>query len=177
VPADNATWISIATPVLLIAVLAVAVRHDLASHRIPNWLTFGALGAGVVLAVVNNGTPGLLNALAGAFIGLACLIPLYLAKGMGAGDVKMMAAVGAFLGPYNAIFAVVLTLAAGAIVGIAVVAWRRVEMNTTAGEMTTAPLLTRMGKERFPYAVAIATGVIATLWLRGLLKPLAGSFA
>ena len=43
--------------------------------------------------------------------------------------------------------------------------------------ITSGPVLAQMRKERLPYAAAIAVGVITTIWLRGLLQPLAGSFA
>jgi prepilin peptidase CpaA len=177
VPADNATWISLATVVFLIAVLALAVRSDLASHRIPNWLTFGAFGAGLVLAAVGNETRGLLGALAGAAVAFACLMPLHLARGMGAGDVKLMAAAGAFLGPYNAFFAAMLTLAAGAVFGLALLAWRAIALRTSSGAMASDPPLGGIGKERFPYAAAIAAGVLGAMWMRGLLNPLTGSLS
>jgi prepilin peptidase CpaA len=177
VPADNATWISIAAVVVVIAVLALAVRIDLASHRIPNWLTFGAFGAGLVFAVMGNETQGLLGALAGAAVGFACLMPLYLARGMGAGDVKLLAAAGTFLGPYNAFLAAMLTLAAGAVFGIALLAWRTLEIRTSSGAVAANPALSETGKQRFPYAAAIAAGVVGAMWMRGLLKPLAGGLA
>ena len=78
-----------------------------------------------------------------------------------------------------------LTLAAGAVIGIVVLAWRIVELRGNAaagssampGALAAGSTLAQIGKKRFPYAAAIAVGVIATLWLRGLLKPLAGSLA
>jgi len=173
VPAESAHWLSIATPAVLSAVLLLAVRQDLSTHRIPNILTFGALAAGLLFAAWTDGFEGIRNALVGAAIALACLMPLYLAKGMGAGDVKLMAAAGAFLGPFNAFLAAMLTLAAGAVLGFAILAWRIVELRGASGALASGPTLADMRKERFPYAAAIAVGVIATLWLRGLLKPLA----
>ena len=160
-----------------IALVALAVRQDIATHRISNWLTFGALGVGLLLAAWTNGFEGIRLSLAGAAVGLACLIPLYLARGMGAGDVKLMAAAGSFLGPYNAFVAAMLTLAAGAVFGFALLAWRIFDQRRQAVAAPSSAVLSRLGKERFPYAAAIAAGVVATLWLRGFLKPLAGSLA
>ena len=175
--ADTAHWASITTPAILMMVLALAVRQDLVHRKISNVLTFGALGAGFLFAAWAQGFEGLRNAFAGAAIGLACLMPLYLAKGMGAGDVKLMAAAGAFLGPFNAFIAAMLALAAGAVLGIIILAWRIVELRSAPSALASGPTLAQLGKERFPYAAAIAVGVVATLWLRGLLKPLAGSLA
>jgi prepilin peptidase CpaA len=175
VPADIFHWTALAAPVALMTAMALAVRHDLVKHRIPNLLTFGTLAAGLMLAAWTQGLAGLGSALAGAVIGLACLMPLYLVHGMGAGDVKLMAAAGAFLGPFNAFLAAMLTLAAGAVLGVAVLAWRILELRGNSGALASGPVLAQMRKERFPYAAAIAVGVITTLWLRGLLQPLAGS--
>ena len=170
---------AVATMALLF-VMALAVRQDLIEHRISNLLTFGALAAALVLHSLAQSFDGFLYALAGAGVGLACLLPLYLGKGMGAGDVKLMAAAGAFLGPLNAFVASLWALAFGAVLAIVVVLWRVVEMRSAiAGAGTgTEPsgdfraAVSRAGKERFPYAVAIAFGVIATMWMQGMLKSL-----
>ena len=175
-PDDTAHWMSIFAPVVLMAVLTAAVRQDLASNRIPNILSFGALAAGLLLSAFAYGVGGIGSALAGAAVGFACLMPLYLAKGMSAGDVKLMAAAGAFLGPVNAFIAAMLTLATGAVLGIIVLAWRFLELRNHSGVLASGPGA-RLSKFRFPYAAAIAVGAIATLWLRGLLKPLARSLA
>jgi prepilin peptidase CpaA len=164
--------------VALLFVMALAVRQDMIEHRVSNLLTFGALAAALVLHSLARSFDGFLYALAGSGIGLACLLPLYLGKGMGAGDVKLMAAAGAFLGPLNAFVASLLALAFGAVLAIVVVVWRVVEMRSAvAGAGTgTEPsgdfraAVSRAGKEGFPYAVAIAFGVIATMWTQGMLK-------
>jgi prepilin peptidase CpaA len=127
------------------------------------------------LAAGANGLGGLGNALAGAAVGLACLMPLYLAKGMGAGDVKLMAGAGAFLGPLNAFLAAMLTLVAGAVLGILLIVFRVVERSRAPSVVASNVGTVQLSGERFPYATAIAAGVFLTLWLRGLLKPLAGS--
>ena len=174
--------LSMIAPASILIVLALAVRQDLAHHRISNVLTFGAAAAGVALAWLTHGSDGAMLALAGAALGLACLLPLYLCKGMGAGDVKLMAAAGAFLGPINAFIATLATLAIGGVLAIAVVTWRVVELRSAA----VVPgghgpgfrdALALAGKDRFPYAAAIALGVLATMWMRGLLRPLAGGLA
>jgi len=92
---------SIAAPVALAALVVAAGITDLRSRRIPNWLSLAGLLAGLALGLMTGGIAGAGRACLG--MGLAFLIyfPLYLVRGMGAGDVKLMAAVGALAGPSN----------------------------------------------------------------------------
>jgi len=82
---------------LLLAVLAGWL--DWRSRRIPNWLTVPALGGGLVANTVALGWPGTKDALEGAGLGLALLLPFVLLRGLGAGDWKLMGALGAWIGP------------------------------------------------------------------------------
>jgi prepilin peptidase CpaA len=167
--------------VTLILILALAVRQDLVSHRIPNILTLGALTFGIAFHAIGGGIEGLWFSLAGAAVGLAVLMPFYLCKGMAAGDVKLMMAAGAFLGPLNAFIAAIIVLVAGAILAILVVAWRMVAASAIPGhgaadDARSRSTWARAISERFPYAAAIAVGVVTTMWLRGLFQPFAESF-
>lgn len=88
----------------IVAVLALAVAIwagwlDWRSRRIPNWLTVPALATGIAANTLAWGWPGAKAALEGAGLALALLLPLVLARGLGAGDWKLMGALGAFLGP------------------------------------------------------------------------------
>ena len=153
----------------LLVVIALAVQQDLSARRITNVLTFTALAIGIAIQSMLGGTEAFFSALAGAGVGLVCFLPLYVGKGMGAGDVKLMAAAGAFLGPANAFVAVLLSLATGAVLALVILGWRASEIRVaTAGAGN--PVASRLRKERFPYAVAIGAGVIATMWLRGMLE-------
>lgn len=158
--------------------VALGAREDLVRNRVPNALNGAALLAALVLGVAAGGGEGLLNSAGGALAGCGALLPFYLLRGMGAGDVKLMAAAGAFLGPGAALLAAALSLIAGGVLALAYVAWRLVESRTfrvaslAAGRAlpsSTAASISMVRKERFPYAVAIATGVAATLGLEGSL--------
>src|SRR5579872_5630186 len=105
---------------LLLAVVPAAVA-DLRQRRVPNWVTLPAFLLGIGLNSFLYGTPGLWIALKGIGIAMLVYFPLYLARGMGAGDVKLMAAVGAIAGPANWLGILILTAALGAIAGIALV--------------------------------------------------------
>lgn len=172
----------VVTSVTLLVAIAIAVRQDLVGHRIPNVLTAGLLLAGLLTQSVFNGFSGFLDAAAGAGVGLACLLPLYLGKGTGAGDVKLMCGVGAFLGPLNAFLAAGLTLVFGAAIAVTIAIRRLADSSNAAldspsaqgaGAGAPAAAMSVVRKERFPYAVAIGLGAIVTLWLSGRLDSVA----
>lgn len=71
---------------------------DWRSRRIPNWLTVSGFAAGIAVNAVLGGWPGALSALAGAGLALVVLLPFVFLRGLGAGDWKLMGALGAFLG-------------------------------------------------------------------------------
>lgn len=161
-----------------LTLLALAVREDLVDSRIPNALNAVALVVAVSVGGLGAGVSGVLNSLGGALAGCGALLPFYLLRGMGAGDVKLMAAAGAFLGPGGALLAAALSLVAGGVMGLALVAWRLVEPRSALagtaldggpGASHAASIVSVVRKERFPFAVAIAAGVAVTLFLKGSL--------
>jgi prepilin peptidase CpaA len=91
--------------VVLVGVLALASASDLRTRRIPNALTFPTVALGLVLGGIFFGVDGVRESAQGAGLGLGMLFPLFLLRWMGAGDVKLMAAVGALKGPEFVFFA------------------------------------------------------------------------
>lgn len=94
-----------AMPILLRAVLVTIVLsaavYDLRFRRIPNWLNLSGLILGFGLNLFFFQWHGALSASQGLLMAMAFYLPLYLLRGMGAGDVKLMAAVGSLVGPSN----------------------------------------------------------------------------
>jgi prepilin peptidase CpaA len=84
--------------ILLLVLALIGGGWDLATRRIPNWLTFPAMLAGLIWNVAHAGWPGLADAAAGLALGATILLPFFLLGGTGAGDVKMLAAAGAITG-------------------------------------------------------------------------------
>jgi prepilin peptidase CpaA len=165
----------------LLIVLAFAVREDLLRQRIPNTLNAAALFLGLTMASLTAGWSGFINSFGGALVGCAALVPFYLLRGMGAGDVKLMAAAGSFMGPSSALLAAAMALVAGASLAVAIIVWRLVESRPhldvssasgTAAAWRAAATISTVRHERFPYAVAIGVGVVGALWLQGLLGSL-----
>jgi prepilin peptidase CpaA len=170
---------------VLMVLLLIAAVIDIKTSRIPNWLVF----AGALYGLAYNAISplyardiGILFALGGLAVGLAALLPAYLFRVMGAGDVKLMAMVGAFLGASATVGAVLATLVTGGVFAIALALWsgRTVRMlrNVTALSRGTAFTLATGNTAwmvhdgpsagRMPYGVAIAVGTIAYLVLSQL---------
>jgi prepilin peptidase CpaA len=181
-PAPLAQVLASPAQLLLIALLILAAVIDTRSYRIPNWLTAG----GMVLGLVCNtwpgvsGATGFLMALAGLGAGLAVLLPLYVLRMTGAGDVKLMAMVGAFVGVQQILQAAVLTFIAGGLVAIGFALWRKAlgrmvanayhAVQSFAGAAVSGynpgPVaLTNPSVGRVPYALSILAGTATWLGL------------
>ena len=154
-----------------------AVRDDLLFHRISNRLTGSLLCVGVTIRMLGSGWIGLEQSLLGVLVGLGCLLPFYIARAMGAGDVKLLAATGALLGPYDVWIAAICTLLIGAVLAVIYLAGGaiRAVVQAPAGSpwtMRVAHAHTRMQemrRERMPYALAIALGSLAAISQSGEL--------
>lgn len=152
--------------VVLAAGLAVAVVTDTRSRRIPNWLTGSMMVAALALAFAGLGavTPG--RAALGIGAGLLLMLPGHIIGATGAGDVKLMAAVGGFVGPALALNAFLGTALAGGVFAVAVAMRRGRLLDTIAGtgQLVTAPSAAKAEIEaparanRFAYGPAIAVG-------------------
>ena len=113
--------------IFITAVLVFASVTDIRDHRIPNWLTLSGMVVGLASYFLAGGFRGLLFSAEGLILGFALLIPFYMCGGMGAGDVKLLAAVGALLGPSGVMKAFLCTALVGgayAIILLAVSRWR-----------------------------------------------------
>ncbi len=97
---------------------------DLKTHRIPNYLTFTAALAGLIYGLIFHGWIGLGEGLLGMFLGFGLLLAPYLMGGMGAGDVKALAALGAWLGPGLTFYLFLYMGIAGGIIALGVLGWK-----------------------------------------------------
>ncbi len=162
---------------ILLILVTVAAGFDLKSRRIPNWLVLVGLVASLILQITFNSFNSFQSFKDwgyGLLVGFGLFLPLYMLRAMGAGDVKLMAMVGAFLGPASALGAVLTTLIAGGILAIVVALFSGVLLQTIANIRTALTLgmyktLTGGGIQletmpasagNLPYAVAIAIGTL-----------------
>lgn len=163
----------ISSPLLiaaLISLLGLAVTTDIGQRKISNRLIVVGLVIGLVGHAWLGGFGAFALAFAGALVGFLCLLPFYAAGGMGAGDVKLMAMSGAFLGPVYAFIAVVASLVVGGFLGFAWFFWylnvpedesRKV---TEGGALAMSPGNPGKGaRSAIPFAVAIGAGTLLTL--------------
>ena len=167
--------------VLLVIVLVTAAIIDIRFRRIPNWLTYPAVLVGIGFHTLSRGLDGFLFSTAGMFLGLGLLVAFYLVGGMGAGDVKLMAAVGAFLGPKGALTAFVLTALVGGIYALVLLvrSGRAGAILARFGTPLTLYLSTLMGPgpiqdiggaaPKLCYGVAITIGTLLSIALKGTL--------
>lgn len=120
---------------------------------------------------------GLEQSLLGVLVGLGCFLPFYAARAMGAGDVKLLAAAGALLGPYEAWVAAICTLLIGAVLAVMYLAGGAVGAvaQAPAGSSWTMRIayahmrIQQLRRERIPYALAIALGSLAAISQSGEL--------
>ena len=174
----------------LAAWLLVACWFDVRQRRIPNLLVLNGMVWGLALQGLTPAAQGLFTfwwggigvaqALLGLLAGLALFMPLYLLRAVGAGDVKLLAMVGVWLGPQLLSGAALLTLLAGGAMALVVMVATRtsrqvlanvrvmltsVVVGAAAGKAQAldAPL---PGSVRLPYALAITVGTLAQVaWL------------
>lgn len=178
-------------PIILCSLVLSAAWIDCRTFRIPNQLVVSGLGIGLVLNMalpVGDGffsmTPGAIGiwlALAGAGVGFGILFPLYLTCTMGAGDVKLMTMIGAFLGPSATLTVILLSFILGGALSVAIaiknkklrLLFRNIH-EVLLGTILRIPV-NGIGKVeppyrsagRMPYALAIAGGVFLYLILGG----------
>ncbi len=161
------------------AFLVFAVASDLRFHRIPNWLTLPALLAALLASPWAGATSGPLEAAAGAALGFALLVGPYALGGMGAGDVKALMALGAWLGPVATLGTAVWAVIAGGAFGLTLLAlrgqlapfarrwcrmlWRLLTLRRVGYERPAEGSVASGG---IPFAVAIAIG-LAAHWYGG----------
>ncbi len=164
--------------------LIVGAVIDGVQLRVPNWLTFPMIVAGWIYSTAAFGWEGLGWSLVGTAVGLALLMPAYAIGGMGAGDVKMLAAVGAWVYGWTTFYAFCASTIVGAILAVGMVVVRgRVARHYHQFKLILTEIVTirdpdqlsAIAAERkprmmlLPYGIPIAMGTIGYFALTGLL--------
>jgi prepilin peptidase CpaA len=164
--------------VVALAIAFTAVAFDVRTRRIPNLLTFGAAAAALVYGFAGRGLEGLGASALGWVVGAVLFFPIFALRGMGAGDVKLLAALGAWLGPVEALWLAIFASIAGGVVALGVSlahgyvgqafsnVWLMLMHWRVAGPRPVPGFTLRDARApRLAFAIPIAIGVVCTLWL------------
>ncbi len=171
---------------LLSAVLVTAAVIDWWKLKVPNWITFPLVVGGWVYSTACFGWPGLAWSLVGTAVGLALLLPAYAIGGMGAGDVKLLAGVGAWVWGTVTFYAFCLSAIFGGLIAVGMILyqgkgkwWHHVyQFRSIATEILVVRnpnQLSSLATERkgsmmlLPYGIPIAIGTIVYFIWTGML--------
>jgi prepilin peptidase CpaA len=169
---------------LVTVTLIVAAVIDGYKLKVPNWLTFPMIFSGWIYSGVLYGWEGLGYSLLGTAVGLGLLLPAYAIGGMGAGDVKLLAGVGAWVWGTVTFFAFCVSAIVGGVIALGMVLYRRQwqkhrqQFENIVQEVLTIrdpSVLAGIAAERkssmllLPYGIPIAIGTIAYFAWRGML--------
>lgn len=174
--------------VALCVVALAATWYDVRERRLPNILTVSALAVALVLRAP-EGFGSLGDGLLGALLSFGLALPFFLVGGLGGGDVKLLTAVGGFLGPANLWFALLVMALVGGVMAVGVIirhrAFGQTAINLRAifmslgpgmftgwkGAGSKAPItLETEGVLTVPYGVAISAGALAS-WFTYMADP------
>lgn len=157
--------------VSIVALVTLAAWSDIRTRRIPNALTFTGFAVALALRAL-GGLDEITAGLLGALLAFGLSVPLFMARGLGAGDVKLLTACGAFLGPGRLLKALLVTALAGGLMALVAIVRRGAVLQTlrncrdivlglfSPARREELPTLTSPGAITVPYGVAIAIGAL-----------------
>lgn len=174
---EAATWLQVRGDLVAPLILTMWIAWgDIRTRRIPNYLILGTAVAGLACNLIFHGWLGLMGGVLGMLMGFGFLILPYLWGGMGAGDVKALAALGAWLGPVGTLFLFCYMGIAGGLMAVGVLLWKgllwrkarqgwiiltNLILCRPAGLMIPAPPEEMI--PGIPYGVAIAIGMVVVV--------------
>jgi prepilin peptidase CpaA len=166
------------------AVIAViAGVTDWRSRRIPNWLTMPGFLLGVLTNTLVGGWAGTKDSLLGAGLGLGLLLPFVVIRVLGAGDWKLVGALGAFLGPHPLMVVLIVTILVNGVMALAMIVWKKRVAETARNFMRMLAAFATMhlpGRDltldnpdavKVPFGIAVAVAMVlytlSRFWVRG----------
>jgi prepilin peptidase CpaA len=162
--------------ILLSVVLIIAAIIDMRTYRIPNLLTYPTMLIALIYHTVANGVNGLIFSLLGLIVGMGLFsIPFFMGV-MGAGDAKLVGAVGAVLGSRGVLNASIFTAVAGGAFALILLlshyrnfkfvtrAVETIQASLVAKRLIRIPLSEKEERPKLYYGMAIATGTLYTMW-------------
>lgn len=159
---------------LLFVIIIIAFIWDVRHNKIPNWLTAGSALLGLITHLISGGIDGILFSFFGLAAGGGICLLLYVFKAIGAGDVKLFAAIGAFTGFENALYILMYSIVFGGIIGIILLLFTRTKLHIIINKLIA--YLNRVMKKNidmiakeekivnFPFMYAILPAVIVSYY-------------
>lgn len=159
--------------------VSFAAVIDVFTQKIPNWLTLPSMAVGLCLNCWFFGSTGLFSSAQGLLVGFGLLFLVYRLGGMGGGDVKLLAAVGAFVGPRMVFYSFIWMALVGGVLAILLIAYKKAFgqtlqnlkvllmgwlLQTHSGDANLT--IKNQALLKLPYGVAIALGTILAVFLR-----------
>jgi prepilin peptidase CpaA len=150
------------------SLLLIAVVKDIRHRVIPNMTCLAIIALGATANILTEGVAGLTTSVLGIVIGLSVLLPVYAFGRIGAGDVKLLAACGAYLGPVGLVNGAILAFLLGGLLGFYYIVVGKLTylVPRLYAFLPDGGALNR--KVELPYGVAIAGGSILALWITPL---------
>lgn len=161
---------------ILIVLLITAFIYDVKFHKIPNWLSAGGMLVGIVFHLISGGIDGLIFSFLGVLIAGGIFLILYVFKAIGAGDVKLFAAIGSIVGVQMVLYMMMYSIIVAGVIGIVILLFTR----TFLQKMTSALFhfigsilsrdLSRLEEykttksTRFPFMYAVIPAVMLTYY-------------
>ncbi|MGN7358583.1 A24 family peptidase [Paenibacillus sp. SAF-054] len=157
-------------------IVTAAFVTDIRTMKIPNWLTLTAVVSGILFHTAAEGLQGLAFSAKGLGIGFAVLLLMHVMGAVGAGDVKLFAGIGAWLGALLTLQCLVYSVLCAGMIGILILLWRRemlqrlrqIVLSISGALILKSPRVLKAGKEqqlRFPFMLAVFPGfVIACMY-------------
>ncbi|AYC28637.1 A24 family peptidase [Paenisporosarcina cavernae] len=165
---------------ILMTVLVISFVTDVKSRKIYNTVLLPAFFIAVIGNTWQEGFQGLTTSLLGFVVGFAILFIPYVMKGMGAGDVKLMAVIGAFMGPTFIVTTAIFMAIVGAVIATILITLRLIRSGQTKLLLGHTSLMTYRMKlslfrthsknNAFPYGVAIVAGAFITFFTHGVIR-------
>jgi prepilin peptidase CpaA len=161
---------------ILALFIIIAFIIDVRTSLIPNWLTVSGVFVGIIFNGIFLGSQGIVFSLLGMFSGFLIMFVLYLLRALGAGDVKLCAAIGSIAGTYFVIQVIAYSIVFAGIIGLFILIYRKIFW-PTIGRMglwlyqlivlknkSVVSELKQAHPLRFPFMYAVAPAV-CTVWL------------
>lgn len=162
--------------IILIIFLAVVCYYDIRQNRIPNWLNITGILAGVLYHLIVGQMAGFLDAMFGILAGGGIMLLLYIFKALGAGDVKLFAAIGAICGVLFTLYSVMYSIVFAGIIALLILLFTRtflVSMTVAIlhiyeswkkKSLTALDEFKREFSNRYPFIYAVIPGVATTFY-------------